>query len=100
MWRPDRTRKELNGSGALANQGKKLVSSFFILPECAQHGARNSAGMLFLDAAHHHAEMARFANYSDPGGIYQFLNGLGNLLREPFLDLKAACEYINQPWDL
>src|SRR5438874_8314939 len=40
MWRPNRMRKELNGSRALADQGKKLVSSFFIVAECAQHRAR------------------------------------------------------------
>src|SRR5690348_5544731 len=91
---------ELDGCRPLADQRQKLVSSFFVVPERSEHGARYGSGMLLLDTPHHHAEMPGFANHAYADGVYQFLDGLSNLLRKTFLDLKASRECVYQPRDL
>ena len=56
--------------------------------------------MLFLDSAHHHAEMARLNDDSDSDGIDGILNGFCNLLSKPLLHLQAARENIYQSRNL
>ena len=46
--------------------------------------------MLLFDAAHHHAEVARFNHHTHTLWRDGLLNRVGNLLRQPFLHLQAA----------
>ena len=48
--------------------------------------------MLFLDATHHHAEMAGLDDNADALRFDGVLDGLGNLGGEALLDLQAARE--------
>jgi len=52
--------------------------------------------MLFLYAAHHHAQMAGFDDYADALRFDDFLDGLGNLGSEALLNLEAAREKLDQ----
>jgi len=56
--------------------------------------------MLLFYPAHHHAEMARFNDHADALWLDGFLNGLGNLRGQPFLDLQAAGEDFDQARNL
>src|SRR5215470_10861632 len=56
--------------------------------------------MLLLDAAHHHAEMAGFDDYAYALRVDGFLNRLGDLRGETFLDLQTPRENFDQPRNL
>src|SRR5271165_4244022 len=52
--------------------------------------------MLLFDAAHHHAEVARFNDYAHAQRLNRLLNRLGDLHRQALLHLKPASEYFHQ----
>jgi hypothetical protein len=54
----------------------------------------------FLDAAHHHAQMARLDDDAHALRIDGFLNGVGDLAGEPLLHLQAASKHFNEARDL
>src|SRR5579884_404612 len=56
--------------------------------------------MLLLHTAHHHAEVACFDHHSHSDWLDSLLDCVGDLFREPFLNLQTAREDIDQPWDL
>src|SRR5581483_1774017 len=56
--------------------------------------------MLFFDAAHHHAEVARFADDADADRVDNLLDGLRYLLRQPLLNLQPPREDIHDPGNL
>src|SRR5215469_4041356 len=85
--------------GALANEGQELAAGFVFLAEAAQHGRRHSRGVLLLDTAHHHAEVARLDDHANTLGLAHLLDGLCDLGGEALLDLKAAREEFDQPWN-
>src|SRR4051794_4782809 len=96
MREVERDGRKIKGRRGLNEEGKELVSRLFVLTERAEHGASDSAGVLFFNASHHHAEMAGFANYGYTDWVDQFLNGFRYLLRKAFLNLKAPREYVYQ----
>ncbi len=51
--------------------------------------------LLLLDAAHHHAKMFRFADYSHAERVHHLLNRLRHILREAFLDLQTTGEHVH-----
>ncbi len=55
---------ESESVAAVIHQRQKFVARLFLRAENSQHGAGHGAGMLLFHAAHHHAEMARFADYA------------------------------------
>ena len=55
--------------------------------ESSQHGGRNSSGVLFLNAAHHHAHMSRFNDYPHALRFDSTLNRFSNLCCQTFLHL-------------
>src|SRR5579875_3871724 len=69
---------------AMIDQREELVACFLAVAEGAQHGAGHRPGVLLFHTAHHHAEMARFANYAYSHRVHGFLNGLRDLLGHPF----------------
>jgi hypothetical protein len=92
--------RSLDCAGALADERKQLVAGFVIVAESAEHGAGDGAGVLFLNAAHHHTEMTSLADHADSPGFDQFLYSFGNLLCETFLDLEPPREDIHDPRNL
>lgn len=52
--------------------------------------------MLFLDAAHHHAQVAGFDDYAHALRFDYFLNSFGDLGGEAFLDLQTAGEEFDE----
>src|ERR1039458_9127930 len=56
--------------------------------------------MLFLDATHHHAQMACLDHHSDALRFDRVLNRLRNLCGQPLLDLQAARERVDKAWYL
>jgi hypothetical protein len=83
----------------VVHQGQELVARGFAVAEGTQHGAGHGAGVLLLDAAHHHAEVASFADDANTQGIDAFLDALRHLLCQALLDLQAASEGIDNPRD-
>src|SRR5271165_3260103 len=53
--------------------------------------------MLLFDAAHHHAEVARFNDYAHAQRLNRLLNRLGDLHRQTLLHLKPARKDFYQP---
>src|SRR5438445_5407241 len=89
----------LSPVGALANEGQEFAARFVFLAEATQHGRRHSRGVLLLDTAHHHAEVARLNDHADTLGLDDFLDSLCDLGGEALLDLQAAREEFDQPWN-
>ena len=96
-WRVKITRRRIiicptsEGTGlaervvALRDQGEELVAGFFLSAEGAEHGAGDGTGMLFFYPAHHHSEVAGFADDADSARLQNALQGLGDLTSEPLL---------------
>lgn len=53
--------------------------------------------MLFLNAAHHHAEVAGLDNHADPLGFQDCIQRIADLLPQPFLNLQTPCKNIDDP---
>src|SRR5262249_50764438 len=81
------------------NQIQEFHASLLGL-EHAKHCARNRTGILFLHSAHDHAHVLRLDNHTHSEGSDLRVDGIGNLIGEPFLDLKPATEDLNQPGNL
>ena len=56
--------------------------------------------MLFLHAAHHHAQVTRLNHYTYTLGLDGVLNGLRNLHCQALLDLQTAGKDIDQAGNL
>lgn len=65
-----------------------------------EHATGGSNYSSLLHSAHHHAEMARLYNNRDALWLEHFGEGKGDLLGEPFLDLKSPREHFNYSSDL
>src|ERR1700735_4649689 len=89
----------LHAVGALANQRQEFGASFFFVAEGSEHRRSHRGGVLLFDAAHHHAEMAGFDDDADALRFDYFLNGLGDLGGEAFLNLEAAREQFDEAWN-
>src|SRR5208282_2197088 len=81
---------KLNAVGALADQGQEFGSCFLFVAEAAKHGRGYRRRMLFLYAAHHHAEMPGLDDHADALGLDGVLDRLGDLRGQALLDLQAA----------
>src|SRR5262245_57602686 len=84
----------------VADKSQKLFAGFFGCPEAAQHMGRNGGRMLFLYAAHHHAQVAGFNHHAHAQRLDGVLDGFGDLHGQAFLHLQAAREDVHQPGDL
>src|SRR5579862_4212063 len=82
----------LDAVWTLADQRQEFAARLFFITEAAQHRTGNGCGVLLFDAAHHHAEMARFNHHSHALRLDYLLDGLGNLRCQALLNLQAARE--------
>src|ERR1700674_416197 len=87
---------KLHAVRSLADQRQEFSSRFFFVAEAAEHGRRYRGRMLFLDAAHHHAQMAGLDDYADALRFDGVLDRLRNLRGQPLLDLQAARERFDE----
>src|SRR5215467_394095 len=97
LWNPNIC--SLNAVRTLANQREELAACFFFVPETSEHRTGDGRRVLFLHTTHHHAKVARFDDDSDALRLDHFLNRLGDLRREAFLDLQAPREQLYETWD-
>src|SRR5216683_8217553 len=84
----------------MVHQREEFVPGLFVLSERAQHRARNGAGVLFLNTAHHHTEVTGLADNTHAFWNDRLLNRLRNLLRETLLNLQPPGEGVHDPWNL
>ena len=67
--------------------------------ELDQDGMSRHDHVLCFHSKRHHAQVLRFVYSSHPGGIDKFLSRFSNVLSQPFLYLKTAGKYVNNPRD-
>jgi len=73
-----------------------LASSLWKLPRTDEVVIR----LLFLDAAHHCAEMAALNNDPTPSALVAFMDFVRDLGGEALLDLQTSREYVDYPGEL
>src|SRR5258708_13192614 len=80
-------RRELGPS--VSDQRQEFVARLLVVPERAEHGARDRLAVLLLYPAHLHAKMARFNDYAYAFGA--------DLLRDRFGNLAGHAPLTRQP---
>lgn len=80
------------------NDMHKLLAGFRVFHEGTGEVGGGGDGVLFLDAAHGHAHVLCFYDYSDTEWLEGVLDAVFNLLGEAFLNLKATCVGIDDTW--
>jgi len=73
----------------------ELLSGSRVILENSPHGAGAGRAVLFLDASHHHTEMASFENDSNTLWIQDLHHGFSDLSGQSFLDLKSSGKEID-----
>src|SRR2546430_14827065 len=81
------------------NEREKFIARLLVVAESAEHGAGDGLAMLFLNAAHLHAQMAGFDDYADALRSYFFLDRFRNLAGHALLNLQPPREHIDQARD-
>ena len=69
------------------------------MTERTKHGAGDGLAVLLFDAAHLHAEVARFNDHANAFGADFFLDGLRDLAGHTLLNLQAARKHVDQARD-
>src|SRR6476620_7250141 len=82
------------------SEAEKLVSRLRIIPERTDQRAGDRLRVLLLDTAHHHAQVHGLDDDADAARVQDFADGLGDLIRQPFLDWKATRENLHEPRQL
>ena len=77
------------------NQGEEFLTRL-LRAEGAEHGRGDGGGVLFLDPAHHHAQVASLDHDADALRLDGFLDGLCDLHSQALLHLQAAGEDFDQ----
>src|SRR5437762_1413015 len=78
------------------NEREKFIARLLVVAESAEHGAGDGLAMLFLNAAHLHAQMAGFDDYADALRSDFFLDRFRDLAGHAFLNLQPPREHIDQ----
>jgi hypothetical protein len=79
---------------------QKFLPRFSSRLQAAEHATGGSNCFSLLHPTHHHAEMAGLYNDGDALRLEHFGEGKGDLLCEPFLDLKSPREHFDYSSDL
>lgn len=82
------------------DEREELLARFLLGPEATQHGGGNSGSARLLDTAHRHAHVASLHHDGNTTRADSLHDGQGDLLRETFLDLKAAREGLSDTSEL
>jgi hypothetical protein len=83
-----------------ADEVQKFFPRFSGRSQAAKHATGGSNCCGFLHPTHHHAKMAGFHNEGDAMWLKHFGEGKGDLLCEPFLNLKPPREHFDYSSDL
>src|SRR5258706_6268794 len=83
---------------ALRDQADKLGARAVLLKFAGKRGRRRDR-MLFLDAAHDHAQVLRFNHHRDAQRLQCFLNAIAAFDREPLLHLQPARKRVDHARD-
>jgi hypothetical protein len=84
----------------LLNEIQELVAGFAVALEVAQHAAGDGATVLFLHAAHHHAEVIGLNDYADAFGLQVFFKSVSHVGGQSLLHLKSAAEDVDHAGNL
>ncbi len=93
-------------SGALASaltavqQSDELFPGHLVRAKGTEHSTGGDPRVLFLHAAHAHAQVLGSDNHADPIRVQFFHERVGNLGSEPLLHLQAARIDLDQAGDL
>lgn len=82
------------------DQREELLTRLLLGPEATQHGGGDSGRTGLLDTAHRHAHVASLHDDGDTTRADSLHDRKGDLLREAFLDLKAAGEGLGNTGEL
>ena len=82
------------------NQIEKFHPRARIVLEDAEHRARDSDGILLLDAAHRHAQVRRFHDDADAEWTNFVTKRFRNLIGEPLLHLQSPREDLDEARNL
>ena len=77
-----------------ADQAEELGSGGGVAAKLAVQCGGDSSGPGRCDSTHGHAEMFGFHHDPHTARRYVLLEPVGDLLREPFLHLRTACEQL------
>src|SRR5579862_735077 len=90
---------DMNGSAWAvgSHQSQELGARLIAITKNTQHRRSHRNGILFFDAPHNHAEVARFDHHTHALGLDFFHDGFGNLSGQTFLNLKAARKGVDEP---
>src|SRR5258705_4628717 len=91
-------RRELGPS--VSDQRQEFVARLLVVPERAEHGARDRLAVLLLYPAHLHAKMARFNDYAYAFGTDLLRDRFGNLAGHALLNLQPPRVHIDEAGDL
>lgn len=83
-----------------ADEAQELVARRKILLEAAEDAAGDGSRAGLLNAAHHHAQVARLHDDSDALRVKDLHNGVGNLLGEALLNLQPPGEHLGDAREL
>src|SRR5690606_17871194 len=79
---------------------EELLARARVLAEDAAHGAGARGGALLLDAAHHHAQVARLRDHREALGLQHLHQRVGDLRGHPLLQLQPAREQVDDAREL
>lgn len=82
------------------DQREELLTRLLLGSEATQHGGGDSGRTGLLDTAHRHAHVASLHDDGDTARADSLHDRKGDLLREAFLDLKAAGEGLGNTGEL
>ena len=83
----------------VVGEPQEFVSRLGVFAKSATKGGSNGLGVLLLHPAHHHAEVVGLDHHPDSGRLEHAAEPIGDLLRQPLLDLEALCVDIHNAWD-
>ena len=92
--------KALDAIGLIPDQRQEFRTGFLLIAEAAEHRRGYCRRVLLFYSAHHHAKVAGFNDNAHSLRFDGFLNRLGNLGSQPFLDLQAPGKDFDEPRNL
>lgn len=95
-----RLRRGVSRSPVDADEAEKLVPGLGLLLEAAEDAGGDGGGGRLLNAAHDHAQVAGLHDDGDALGLEDLHDGVGDLLGEALLDLKATGEHLGDAREL
>lgn len=84
----------------LSDETEEFGPAFRALSESTEHTAGNKRGILFFDAAHHHAQVLGLDHDRHAHGLERIFESGGDLGGQALLDLQSPGEQVHDSRDL